>query len=64
MSQVWVAIRGNTFPVKDQLHKLGGVYNRDSQTWSIPAELADEAVRLVRSAGPQQMPLRATRRRK
>jgi len=45
-------ITGNTYPVKEQIKKLGGRWNRTAKGWDVPDENADEARALVEAAGP------------
>ena len=42
-----VAITGNTYPVKDRLRGLGGVWDAQSKSWMVPADKADEAAALL-----------------
>ena len=42
-----VAISGNTYPVKEQLKALGGIWNPADKAWMIPADRAEEARKLV-----------------
>jgi hypothetical protein len=44
-------IIGNTYPVRDQLKALGARWNRPAQGWDIDDAKADEARRIVASAG-------------
>lgn len=48
-----VAISGNTYPVRDALKKLGGVWNAPLKSWMIPVANAD-AARLLVNAQPTQ----------
>ena len=45
-----VAIRGNTYPVKDKLKALGGRWNADEKAWMVPQAHAEAAWALVTSA--------------
>jgi hypothetical protein len=45
-----VAIKGNTFPVKDQLRALGGRWNPEDKAWMVPADKAEAAQKLVGGA--------------
>jgi hypothetical protein len=45
-----VLISGNTYPVRDQLRALGGVWDAAAKGWRVPADKADEARKLVGSA--------------
>jgi predicted ATPase len=40
-------ITGNTYPVKDQLRALGGIWNKRLSGWLVPDERAKEARALV-----------------
>jgi hypothetical protein len=42
-----VAITGNTFPVREALRAMGGVWNKERKAWFVPADKAEEARRLV-----------------
>ena len=44
------AIKGNTYPVKDQLKSLGAKWNPDAKAWMIDDEKAEEAKSIVASA--------------
>lgn len=46
-----VEITGNTYPVRDQLKALGGVWNKSRKCWMVPADKADAAMQL---AGPNR----------
>ena len=46
-----VLITGHTYPVRQQMRDLGGVWNKAAQGWDIPAARADEARALVAGAG-------------
>lgn len=48
-----VTITGNTYPVKDQLRKLGGRWNGLARGWDVPADRAEEARALVVGHGPK-----------
>lgn len=45
-----VLITGNTFPVKEELKKLGGRWDSTAQGWKVPAAKAEEARTLVAQA--------------
>ena len=45
-----VEIRGNTFPVKEQLKALEGKWNAAKKCWEVPRYRADEARKLVAAA--------------
>ena len=40
-------ISGNTFPVKDQLKKLGGKWDKNENAWFVPMDKEVEALALV-----------------
>lgn len=42
-----VVVKGNTFPVKDQLKALGGKWDPVERAWTVPADKAAEAQALV-----------------
>lgn len=46
----FVAVTGNTFPVKDQLRAMGGRWNAEKGAWMVPADKAKEAQALVAPA--------------
>jgi hypothetical protein len=43
-------ITGNTYPVKDQIRALGGIWNKRLTGWFVPDDKADEARALVDAA--------------
>jgi hypothetical protein len=45
-----VAIKGNTYPVKDQLKALGGKWDAAGKAWMVPDEKAEQARALVPAA--------------
>lgn len=45
-----VMIKGNSFPVKEQIKALGGKWNPAEKAWMVPADKADEAAALVAAA--------------
>jgi hypothetical protein len=47
-----VAIRGNTFPVKDQLRALGAKWDADQKCWTITDKKAEDARKIVAAAPP------------
>ena len=55
-----VLITGHTYPVRQQMRDLGGVWNRAANGWDIPAARADEA-RAILASGPVRRPSRANR---
>ncbi len=44
-----VAITGNTYPVKDQLKKLGGIWNKDMKSWMVPVDKEEQAMEIMDS---------------
>ena len=38
-----ILIKGNTYPVRDQLRAMGGTWDATARGWRIPADRADEA---------------------
>ena len=44
------AIKGNTYPVKDQIKALGGKWDAKAKAWMVPDRKAEEAMALVASA--------------
>jgi hypothetical protein len=56
-----IAITGNTYPVRDKLRALGGLWDKPNQAWLVDESKADEARAIVSAAGPSQ-PYRRTRR--
>ena len=55
-----VLITGLTYPVRQQMRDLGGVWNKAANGWDIPAARAAEA-RAILAAGPARRPPRANR---
>lgn len=49
-----IAVTGNTYPVKEQLKALGARWNADAKAWMVTADKAEEAQRIVASAGPKK----------
>lgn len=49
-----IAIKGNTFPVKDKLRALGGRWDADEKVWKVPPAKAEEARKLVENAPKQE----------
>ena len=45
-----VAITGNTYPVKDELKKLGARWDAANKVWLVPQDQADKAKEIVASA--------------
>jgi hypothetical protein len=43
----WVAITGNTYPVKDQIKAMGGRWDAGAKVWRVPENVADRAKSLV-----------------
>jgi hypothetical protein len=56
MSKTTVLITGNTYPVREQLKALGGVYDGTVKGWRVPADKADEASKIVASAPAKRSP--------
>lgn len=48
-----VQISGNTYPCRDRIKALGGVWNREHCCWIVPDAAADECLALVVAAGPR-----------
>jgi hypothetical protein len=42
-----VELTGNTFPVKGLLWTNGGTFNKETKTWSVPAQVAEEMQKAV-----------------
>lgn len=51
-------IKGNTYPIKEQLKGLGGKWNADMRAWEVPDDKEQEALKLLSSqpAKPQFFP--------
>lgn len=49
-----VQIRGNTYPIRDQLKALGGRWNADDKVWEVPASTSANALALVKAQPPKQ----------
>lgn len=47
-----VEITGNTYPVKDEIKKLGGKWDGYKKAWIVPAAVAEQARALVAAAPP------------
>lgn len=45
-------LTGNTYPVRDKIKALGGIWNPVQKGWMIPADKFDEAAALVKYAPP------------
>jgi hypothetical protein len=54
-----VAITGNTYPVKDKIKALGGLWNSTKKIWLVPDDKAEQARKLV-SAAPAKEELSRT----
>jgi hypothetical protein len=50
-----IPITGNTYPVKDKLKALGGIWNPDTKAWMIPKDKAEEAQKIM-AAAPAKKP--------
>lgn len=56
-------IKGNTYPVRNELRAMGGKWNQAEQAWELPDEKAQEAILLVETAPKQgAYPKRTTTR--
>ena len=55
-----VLITGHTYPVRQQMRDLGGVWNKAANGWEIPAARAEEA-RAIVASGTARRPSRANR---
>jgi hypothetical protein len=44
-------IKGNSYPVKEQIKAMGGTWNPRFKAWSVPDEKGDEAQALVNAQG-------------
>lgn len=47
-------ITGNTYPVRERIKALGGIWDRDAKGWRVPDEVADHARAIVAEAGPEE----------
>jgi hypothetical protein len=59
-----ILITGNTYPVRQELRDLGGLWDRQACGWNVPADQAESARALVRNAGtaaPRQRTRRESR---
>ena len=61
-----VPVIGNTFPVKEDLKKLGARWDPDKKAWMVPEDKVEEAKKLVEAAPTKQIgnaskPFRHTR---
>lgn len=61
VSPMLVPITGNTFPVKDQLRRMGGRWSSAQKCWLVPADKAEEAKRLVPAGSGRPAVSRAAR---
>ena len=57
-------VKGNTYPVKDQLKALGGRWDAGQKAWMIPDQRAAEAQAVVSSAPKGFVPSSSYRPRK
>ena len=57
-------LTGNTYPVRDKIKALGGIWNPVQKGWMVPADKYDEAASLVKYAPPADhvRPVRRERR--
>lgn len=46
-------IKGNTYPVKDELKALGARWDAEQKAWAVPSDRAEEARAIVAGAGPK-----------
>ncbi len=60
MNNDYVAIAGNTYPVKAQLRALGGRWDAAAKCWRVPADKSDVARKLVAGA-PRSAPSNTSR---
>lgn len=49
-------ISGNTYPVKDKLKAMGGVWRPLQLSWEVPDAVGEKAKALVAAAGPKASP--------
>jgi hypothetical protein len=49
-----VLITGNTYPVKEQIKALGGVWDKYNKGWRVPANVAEKARYIVANALPDK----------
>jgi hypothetical protein len=49
-----VPVKGNTYPVKEQLKALGGRWNADQKLWMVPSIKESEAKSIVSNAPVQK----------
>lgn len=56
--QDFVAITGDTYPVKESLAKLGGVWDKMLKVWKVPAEQAEKARQIVANQGTKVIPVK------
>lgn len=42
-----VFVEGNTYPIREELKKMGGVWNKERKAWCVPTSRAEEARALV-----------------
>lgn len=55
-----IAVRGNTYPVKDKIKAIGGIWRADAKVWMVPASKAREA-RMIMDNSPMQTKLQRER---
>ena len=46
-------VRGNTYPVRNELRRLGGEWDKAAQAWRVPGNKYEEALAIV-AADPQK----------
>jgi hypothetical protein len=47
----WCALRGNSYPVKEELKQLGARWDRETGLWWVPPEKLSEAQALIDDGG-------------
>lgn len=50
-----ITITGNTYPVRQALRDLGGLWNPQLRGWDMPDAKAEEARAIVAAAGPARV---------
>jgi hypothetical protein len=55
---VTVPIKGNTYPVRHDLYRLGGRWDAQAKTWMVPEDKEKEAKLIVDSAPSEPAPTR------
>lgn len=54
-------LSGNTYPVRERIREMGGIWNAAAKTWFVPASRHGEAQRLVDAAPKSAYEPRKTR---